>query len=330
MKINMIKKILVLFYLLLSFSFIFSEATGDIIEKISKKEIKIGEKINLSLKIPKMKDVKVLWQDMSYSDTSADIISKKDFYKDDYLNLEIVFTFFSAGNYNKFFFTVPISKKDGEMVYLESDKFDINVKSPLTKEELENVKNLNDPSKIELRKEKEQAKFSFRFEPYVIIILIVLGVILIGLILYFVLYKQFMKKKNVKVQKKKLPPYEEFLASAAKVDFDMKEERIVIENKLSFLTEILKELIYNEYSLNAPSETTRELINSLQEINFDSEITVQINKLFQEIDMIKFAKSEYDYDKLVYFLSSIKNLGSNINNIYKAKIELEEKKDAHI
>lgn len=322
-----IKRILfLLIFVNIAFCF-FAETTDDaIVTNISKTEIKIGEKINLTIKIPHIKDVKVLWEDISYSDSSVDVISKKDFYKADCLNFDIDFTFFNPGYYDDFNFTIPISQKDGEMLYLVTDKFDITVKGELTSQEVENLKKIDDPSKIILRKEKDIVSIKFNFSPYIKIIIIVLLIIAAGLVTYFVLYRLIFKKKgDNKGVAKKLPPYENFLKNISMLCFDQNDARIITENKLSILTETLKELIYDEFSLNAPSETTRELIRSLRNLNFKEELIIEINNLFTEIDLIKFAKADYDYENLVSFLNKIKDLGSRINNYYKERNNSEEK-----
>ena len=134
------------------------------------------------------------------------------------------------------------------------------------------------------------------------------------------MYKFIFKRKNGKENEKtKLPPYENFLKNVSQINFDPNDERPATENKLSILTEVLKELIYDEYQLNAPSETTKELIRSLRDIGFKEEIVIDMNTFYTEIDLIKFAKAPYNYDRLILFLNKIKDLGSRINQDYREK-----------
>ncbi|OHD14069.1 MAG: hypothetical protein A2086_12090 [Spirochaetes bacterium GWD1_27_9] len=320
------KYFLIILFIFTSF-LAFSDATDDsIVSKISRTDIKIGEKINLLIKIPNLKDVKILWEDLSYADSSVDIIDKKDFYKDKYLNIEINFTFFNPGEYKKFYFTIPISQKDGEMMYLTTDYYDISVKSTLTPEELETINKTEDPQKIVLRNEKTITDIPFTFKPYIIPIIIILGCILAGFVIYFIVYKILLKRKGKEVERPKLPPYQQFLSDIAKIDFKNNDARLEIENKLSILTETLKELIYREFDLNAPSETTRELITSLRQIDFNSDLIVAINTIFTEIDMIKFAKAEFQFDRLIFFLNIIKDFGQKVHNYYNEKNPQEVKK----
>ena len=302
--------------------YIFSQ---EILTEISRTSIKIGERITLITKIKDLKECEVLWQDITPSDASVDTLSKKDFFKENYLNLEITFTFFDSGEYIDFFYTIPIKDKNGEMIYLETKKFNISVTGILSEVDKNNIRNINDPSKIELRKEKDQEKFSFKIGFILVIIFIIAVLIIFGLIIYYFLHKYLMRlnpKHNEFV--KNLPPYEKFLYDIERVNFSINDERITVEEKLSILSEALKELIKGEFNMNAPSETTKELIINLREINFDNEITNIINRLFNEIDMVKFAKAPYDYDRLLYYYNNIKELGAKINNIYREKIEKEK------
>lgn len=319
----MVKRNLIVIFLFITLS-LFSE---DIITQISKTSIKIGERITLVTKIKNLKDCEVLWQDITPSDASVDTISKKDFFKDNYFNLEITFTFFNSGEYNDFFYTIPIKEKNGEMIYLETKKFNISVSGVLSEEDKNNIRNITDPSKIELRKEKDQEKFSFKFGFIILIACIIIGLIIVALLLYYFLHK-YLTRLNPKDKEfvKKLPPYEKFLYDIERVSFSVNDERIIVEEKLSILTEAVKELIKEEFNMNAPSETTKELIINLREINFDNEITNTINRLFSEMDMVKFAKAFYDYDRLLYYYNNIKELGARINTIYREKIQKEEEK----
>jgi len=312
----------VVFNLLFLNFLLFSD--DNILTEINKTHIKIGEKITLLTKIKDLKDAEVLWQDITPSDASVDTLSKKDFFKDNYLNLEIIFTFFNSGEYKDFFYTIPIKERNGEMIYLETKKINITVDGFLSEEDKNNIRNITDPSKIELRKEKDQEKFSFKFGFILLIILGTILLIIVGLIIYYLLHK-YLTRLNPKDNEfvKNLPPYEKFLYDIERVSFNVNDERVVVEEKLSILTEALKELITNEFKMNAISETTKELILNLRDINFDPQITNEINRLFNEIDMVKFAKAFYDYDRLLYYYNTIKELGSRVNCLYKEKIAIE-------
>jgi cbb3-type cytochrome oxidase subunit 3 len=294
-------------------------------EKISKTNIKIGEQINLTIVLQNLDNVNILWEDMNSTNNNVETISKKNYYKNKNLFIEIVFTFFESGEYNDFYFTIPISQSNGEMLYLYSEKYNIKVENPLTKEKLDAIKNIKDPTSIELKKEKEQAKFPFYFSFYFKIILLIFLILIIALVIYYYLYKYIMNKKQNK-NSENIPPYQMFLAKLEMILFKKNDDRKSIEKKLSELTEIFKELIYKELSLYATSETTKELIISLRKTNLDLEITKAINILLDEIDMIKFAKAPTDINKLLFYVKSIKKFGGEIHN-YKLSSEPIENKN---
>jgi hypothetical protein len=294
-------------------------------EKISKKNIKIGEQINLTIILKDLKDVNILWEDMNSTYSTVETISKKNYFKNKNLYIEITFTFFESGEYNGFSYTIPISQPNGEMLYLYSEKYNIKVENTLTKEELDTIKNIKDTTSIKLKKEKDQAHFPFYFSFYFKIFLIIIVILIIALVLYYFIYNYIMKK-NQKEKYDNIPPYQMFLVKLEKILFTKNDDRKVIEKKLSELTEIFKELIHNELSSNAPSETTKELMISLRKINLDSNITKEINQLLNEIDMVKFAKAPVEYNRLLLYLKSIKNFGNEIHN-YKKSLEPIENKN---
>ena len=189
-------------------------------------------------------------------------------------------------------------------------------------------KNIKDPSKIKLKEEKPQAKINFNISFFVKIVFLVILLVIIGMILYYFLYKVIMKKKHSE-SIIKIPPYPKFLAHLEKISFNKKDDRNIIEKKLSELTEILKELIYEDFTFNAISETTTELLMSLREIDFDSNIADALKKNFDEIDMIKFAKAPVEFSNLNAYIQIIKKLGNKIHN-YKLLMISKEEKDENI
>lgn len=162
---------------------------------VSKSNILIGEKITMTVKVNDLNNVKVYWEELKSSYDNIEIYSKLDYYKNKILQMDIVFTFFEADKYDDLFFSIPIRTEEGDMLYIETPKININVKSPLSKEELENIKNISDPSNIALKKEKSQAKMPFYFSFYIKVLLILLFVLLLALISYYFFYKYFIKGK---------------------------------------------------------------------------------------------------------------------------------------
>ena len=134
------KNFLCIFFILFSFLLYSDETDDSIISTITKTKIKIGERITLIIKIRDLHDGKVLWEDMNFSESKTEIIVKKDYYNKKILHFKIIFTFFDPGDYNNLICTIPISTSAGKILYLESDKYNITVENPLTKDEIETLK----------------------------------------------------------------------------------------------------------------------------------------------------------------------------------------------
>ncbi len=312
MKLIIKKKILFFFIFILSVSYFFS--TGK--ESITKTEIKIGEQINLTITIQNLENVNVLWEDMNSTYNNIEIISKKDSYKGKNITFVIVFTFFESGDYNNLSFTIPINQSNGEMLYLTSDTYNVKVSNPI---DIDEIKNIKDPTSIKLKKEKEQANIPFYFSFYLKIISFIIILSIFTLLAYYYFYRYITKIKD-KNNKINIPPYHNFLAKLEMILFNSKDDRISIEKKLSELTELFKELIYGEFSLNAPSKTTNELIILLKKINLNHDFIKEIKILLNEIDMIKFAKAPIIFERLIFYINSIKESGKKIHE-YKLSLE---------
>lgn len=310
-----IKKIFLFFIFILSVINFFPIGK----ESISKKEIKIGEQINLTITIENLENVNVLWEDMNSTYNDIEIISKKHNIKGKNIAFVIIFTFFESGEYNNLSFTIPISQSNDEMLYLSTDEYDIKVNNPVSNEEIENIKNIKDPTSIKLKNEKEQANIPFYFSFFFKILLFITVLSIFTLIAYYYFYKYISRLQNNK-NSIKIPPYHNFLAKLETIIFNENDDRISIEKKLSELTEVFKELIYGEFSLNAPSETTNELLISLKKINLNHDFIKEIKLLLNEIDMIKFAKAAVIYERLSFIIRTIREFGKMIHD-YKLSLE---------
>ncbi len=315
------KTIISLIILFISFNLFSAEGNDVGKTTIDKTSIKIGEKITISNELFNIKDVKILWKDVTLSSDKGEIISYKDYYKANSLFLDVVVTFFEAGEYDNFYVTIPIVNSDNETLYFYSKETTISVIELLTAEEKANIEKAEQIPPDLLKPEKDIAPFNFNIKPYIWIIVLVIALIAIIIISIILIRKFSKRKKGPVIEKvKKSEPYEEFLSTIRGIEFNDSDERIVMETKLSLLSEALRGLINEEFLSGAYSETTRELIYSLRKINFDATLTNEINRIFNKLDMIKFAKAHVILDELNGYLSEIKKLGLDINDLYKQSI----------
>jgi len=314
-----------IFFIFLAFIFMINlypaKKTGlpdyDVI--LSKNKIKIGEKTTLLIKVYDIENVRVLWEEMSVSIPNISFIKKLDYYKSKVFCLELIFTVFEGGEYSDLFFEIPILKnEDGSIIYIKTRKLILNVESPLSEKEIETIKNISDPSSIEIKKEKGAADLPFFFSFYLKIILIVLFLAALALLGYHFFYKHIIKGKFGK--NIILSPYEKFLFRMEKIHFTENESRASVDKKLSELSEAFKELVYNDFKLNALSETTKELLISLRTFSVNEEIVHKVSALFNDMDLVKFAKAPVSINKLDIFYSSLKDIGSEIHG-YKNELD---------
>jgi hypothetical protein len=132
------------------------------------------------------------------------------------------------------------------------------------------------------------------FKPY--LIWVILGLLLIGVLLYFIL----KKKKTVEVEEviPLLPPYEEALEKLKTLDDKLLWQNNKIKQYYSELTEIIRDYIEKELKIPALEITSDELLDLIKNSQNSKEITIstesfnKLKALLTEADLVKFAKSK--------------------------------------
>jgi len=132
------------------------------------------------------------------------------------------------------------------------------------------------------------------FKPY--IIWVVLGILLIGLFIYYLKNRKKPEIKEVEIINT-LPPFEEALEKLQELDNKLLWQNNEIKKYYSELTEIVRVFIEKELEIPALEITTHELVSLLSDYNNPKNIkpakeTIRkLNALLQEADLVKFAKS---------------------------------------
>jgi hypothetical protein len=163
------------------------------------------------------------------------------------------------------------------------------------------------------------------FKPYLIWVL--LGILLIGVILYFIL-----RKKKIEEQKESiplLPPYEEAIERLKVLDEKLLWQNNKIKQFYSELTEIIRDFIEKELKIPALEITSDELLEYLK--GFKDAETIELSKetfdtlkaLLQEADLVKFAKSK----PLSYEIEEDRKDAESILNEMKPKPIIEEEQN---
>tara|TARA_R110002096_G_scaffold65410_3_gene159351 strand:- start:8498 stop:9433 length:936 start_codon:yes stop_codon:yes gene_type:complete len=123
-----------------------------------------------------------------------------------------------------------------------------------------------------------------------------IGLLLIGLLLYFVLRKKKEVKEEIIVPA--LPPYEEAIQKLHELDEKLLWQNNQIKEYYSQLTEIVRGFIERELKVPALESTTDELIDVLTDFNdskaiYTTKETIKkLRDLLREADLVKFAKSK--------------------------------------
>lgn len=294
---------------------------------LNKTEIKLGEKINFQFSIAandKTEKYEILTEEFKVT-RPIEVLSVN--YKKLSDNTTLVsgkITSFTTGELKDIKMSVPVSFSDGTVTIFSTENQTFNVLPVFTDEEKEALKNVEDPSTIELRSPLPQEKFRLYFENWIILILVVVA-LAIGAVL---IYQLIIKKIHAKTSDGEtsgdptdsLSAYEKFLF-VMENNCKYSSERKETEVKLSEMSSALKELIMHTFNfenpLNTKSETTRELLYSMRHENIDDVLISNIGAVFNSMDMVKFAKANIDQNVFNDYVKSIRDFGSKINEIGK-------------
>jgi len=118
------------------------------------------------------------------------------------------------------------------------------------------------------------------------------GLVLLGLILYFL----FRKKKTPEEIEARMPPYELALQRLHELDSKQLWQKNKIKQYYSELSDIVRNFIEREFKIPALESTTDELVESIVDFKETSTLQVseeavkKLNQLLKEADLVKFAK----------------------------------------
>lgn len=121
--------------------------------------------------------------------------------------------------------------------------------------------------------------------------------ILIGLLLYFLVFKK-KKKEEAKEIIPAISPFEQAMKNLQELDGKLLWQNNKIKQYYSELTEIIRQYIELELNIPALENTTDEIIETLtnlkevKSIKTDKETIKKLKGLLQKADLVKFAKSK--------------------------------------
>ena len=282
-----------LFVLFLSFSVGFSQTVGT---SVSKKEIKIGEQIQLSLKTKVNEKDLVVFPDL---DSIGKLEVVQSFPPEKIKNANQIewikkynLTQFDAGKYKIPSLEVVVNKKKINSESIEISVFDVAVDT--TKQKMHDIK---EDEVINLEKTEQKPELSDKE-----VLLGLLFALVLGAIFYLILR---VKQRNKKKLESYISPYNKAFLHFSELD-NQSDSKAYYSN----LTQIIKSYFEKTLAFSALESTTEQFIfklkNAVAEKKFEiSETTIsQIEKLFTKADLVKFAKisilnEEQNSDKIV-------------------------------
>lgn len=136
---------------------------------------------------------------------------------------------------------------------------------------------------------------SFYWKGILKVVLIVLGIFILVLILFFILRKYIQKKPVFATETKEpaLPPY---VLAISKLD-KIKSEKLWQKNKSkeyhTEITDVLREFIEKQMDIPAMEMTSEEILEHLHHLNFEQKSAYQsLKQVLKLADLVKFAKWE--------------------------------------
>lgn len=290
-----------LFVLFLSFSFGFSQTVST---SVSKKEIKIGEHIQLTLKTKVNDKDLVVFPDLD-SIGKLEVVQSLPPEKIKKTNQiewtkKYNLTQFDAGKYKIPSLEVVVNKKKINSESIEISVVDVAVDT--TKQKMYNIK---EDASINLEKSEQKPELSDKEVFIGFLVALVLATIF-----YFILR---VKHRNKKKSESYISPYNKAFLRFSEVTNQSNSKEYY-----SNLTEIIKSYFEKTLEFSALESTTEQFIfklkNAVTEKQFEiSETTISlIEKLFTKADLVKFAKISVSEEEQ----NTDKKVSENIINVF--------------
>jgi len=266
--------------------------------------IEIGEQIDLLIKLSHANNYIVGWTELTDSLAGLEVVSKTPLDTsviDDRTTISqtVVLTSFDSG-----YFVIPPL----EFIYSRtSDTIIHKIESePLLLE----VKTIAVDTSKSIRDIKDLKRIPFSWQDALPYIYGVLGVILLGLLAYFIFKKIKRPEKAEKVIPQR-PAHEIALESLKELNAQKLWQNGFNKKYHSRLSDIIREFISNKWSLHAMELTTDEILRLNPIKNQSTQQFDKLKKLLQLADLVKFAKAdplgienENSYDIAIDFVNA--------------------------
>lgn len=243
-------------------------------------------------------------------------------------NLEVVDSLKTDTIKDKIIKKYVLTGFDSGAFYIPQQQIFVRNQAHLTDSLLINVATIA----VDTTKIKKYAIKGIKSEPYQFndfrsyIYWIIGALILIGLLLYFFVFKK-KKQEEIKEIIPILSPFEEAIQRLNTLDRKLLWQNNKIKQYYSELTGIVRHYIERELKIPALENTTDELIETLTDLNevksiqTDTETIKKLKELLQEADLVKFAKSKPLSNEIELDRKDAENI---INNLKPKPVIVED------
>jgi hypothetical protein len=262
---------------------------------VNKKDILIGEKINLTIVAEKSNAViipdSIPHFEIITKDSRDTIINATTFVKTD-----ITFTSFDSG---AFYFPALQNKKNANA----SDSFMVNVGyMPIDKEAV--------PRDIKTIIEEDYTDWT---------LIKWIAIALLALAVLFFIIRKLVKKKKIVEQTINKNAYKDAILALQNLNNQNEENKISIKDLHTELATVLKTYYSAVDNTNVLAKTSNEVLSKLAAFKLQTEIAIQTKTALQTGDATKFAKYEPQIEENKNAIVFIKNTIDGIENIQEQK-----------
>lgn len=152
---------------------------------------------------------------------------------------------------------------------------------------------------------KGQWKPKFVWADYLLYLYILLGLIALGLFIYFLVRR--LKRPKTENPEKSVPildPYEEAIMSIRQLKNDELWEKNQVKEYYTRMTDILRHYLWRVYGMETAEKTSTEILDAFNGLVGKDRMYIELKKILQTADLAKFAQYRASSDENVSLMSA--------------------------
>lgn len=280
---------------------------------IDTNKILIGEQFNFTIRAKAKKGYQILWQDFIEEIQGFEIVARSGFdtlafkkSKEFQIEETYTLTHWDSG----FYVLEPL------YIYFQNQN---KIDSQQTEPFVITVQTVAVDTSKSIRDIKPTMEVPITFMEILPWILLVLGIlILVGIIIFLVIYFNKKTKNKLIENLPKIPPHQIALEKLAKLEANKLWQSGEIKPFYSELTEILRIYIEGIFEIPALESTTDEIMDGILTLNLPKEIRNNLRNLLMDSDLVKFAKSHPLPEDNIKYLREAEDFIRNTKHFYSA------------